>query len=205
VWLCASECTEKFSQKKKECTEKSWKGTCSLATCALPTANASSRSADCARHTKVLRISMSRVYYEINPVPLSSSPVRIPGFHPDDPGSNPGNGTIFIILRQLLGYWAVFRPPKPNCISFRSSNTLYFFSPRHGFKACEKKTMCQRSSFFSAFLLPFVFNGNNHAIVLIFIWIGESITITQFLFELNFKTLSLCFYLFNLYRSTIHD
>ena len=27
--------------------------------------------------------------------PLSSSPVRIPGFHPGDPGSNPGNGTLF--------------------------------------------------------------------------------------------------------------
>ena len=27
--------------------------------------------------------------------PLSSSPVRIPGFHPGDPGSNPGNGIFF--------------------------------------------------------------------------------------------------------------
>ena len=33
------------------------------------------------------------------PNPLSSSPVRIPGFHPGDPGSNPGNGSfLFHIL-----------------------------------------------------------------------------------------------------------
>jgi hypothetical protein len=30
--------------------------------------------------------------------PLSSSPVRIPGFHPGDPGSNPGNGIIFFFF-----------------------------------------------------------------------------------------------------------
>ena len=29
--------------------------------------------------------------------PLSSSPVRIPGFHPGDPGSNPGNVRFFAV------------------------------------------------------------------------------------------------------------
>ena len=31
-------------------------------------------------------------------IPLSSSAVRIPGFHPGDPGSNPGNGKGIKIL-----------------------------------------------------------------------------------------------------------
>ena len=37
-------------------------------------------------------------------IPLSSSPVRIPGFHPGDPGSNPGNGTFsdFVFFFRCL-------------------------------------------------------------------------------------------------------
>ena len=38
--------------------------------------------------------------------PLSSSPVRIPGFHPGDPGSNPGNGINFLFL--LSFFFCVF-------------------------------------------------------------------------------------------------
>jgi hypothetical protein len=36
--------------------------------------------------------------YELSMNPLSSSPVRISGFHPDDPRSNPGNGRKFLLL-----------------------------------------------------------------------------------------------------------
>ena len=40
--------------------------------------------------TMLILINMQGALYASNP--LSSSPVRIPGFHPGDPGSNPGNG-----------------------------------------------------------------------------------------------------------------
>jgi hypothetical protein len=36
--------------------------------------------------------------------PLSSSPVRIPGFHPGDPGSNPGNGMVLIFFPGKLHF-----------------------------------------------------------------------------------------------------
>ena len=41
--------------------------------------------------------------------PLSSSPVRIPGFHPGDPGSNPGNG-IFLFSRSVYFVSYMFTP-----------------------------------------------------------------------------------------------
>jgi hypothetical protein len=43
--------------------------------------------------------------------PLSSSPVRISGFHPDDPGSNPGNGIFFFIIGQFSAAPQFFRSP----------------------------------------------------------------------------------------------
>jgi hypothetical protein len=53
---------------------------------------------------------LTEVLFATNP--LSSSPVRISGFHPDDPGSNPGNGTIFVfcVMIYLFIFLFVFLP-----------------------------------------------------------------------------------------------
>ena len=40
-------------------------------------------------------------------IPLSSSPVRISGFHPDDPGSNPGNGNFYLVSLFFAFFFSV--------------------------------------------------------------------------------------------------
>ena len=58
--------------------------------------------------------------------PLSSSPVRIPGFHPGDPGSNPGNGNDFILLFLVLGFSEGASVRLPTSLS--SFTSLYIHS-----------------------------------------------------------------------------
>jgi hypothetical protein len=68
--------------------------------------------------TQKLFAVIMHVYIEVSsssPNPLSSSPVRISGFHPDDPGSNPGNGNGFNICDQsnFLLYITLISPLQP--------------------------------------------------------------------------------------------
>jgi hypothetical protein len=63
-----------------------------------------------------------------NKNPLSSSPVRISGFHPDDPGSNPGNGIFFFNHRTLVSRAPIFpvssclNPDRPSPITDRTGH-----------------------------------------------------------------------------------
>ena len=41
--------------------------------------------------------------------PLSSSPVRISGFHPDDPGSNPGNGNSYFAKMEAFNFFELLK------------------------------------------------------------------------------------------------
>ena len=75
-------------------------------------------------------------------VPLSSSPVRIPGFHPGDPGSNPGNGNLFA-------------PPTFNYFSPSLSRFFSFTFTLHRFLHLTLSDYCKKKLYPIIFASPF--------------------------------------------------